>query len=68
MILCFNWVMINISDMNKTHRKCFNCENTNKFINLMQYLILFCRFNIDYTKTSQPNFAQLMIYQVQMFG
>jgi len=28
----------------------------------------FVDFNIDRTKTSQPNFAQLKIYQVQMFG
>ena len=28
----------------------------------------FVDFNIDRTKTSQPNFAQLKIYQVQMIG
>ena len=27
-----------------THRKCFKCENTKKLINLMQYLILICRY------------------------
>ena len=28
----------------------------------------FVDFDIDRTKTSQPNFAQLKIYQKQMFG